>query len=154
MGNLRIGPYLAFVSKSWAVEDVITRSRTASGDVVGADDLLWPKVECVEEELAMPLTTTGEPGYYEASTDNIGFWMLNGTRERQRCAVTLEALEKVKAERYHSRHFRSHLEKSWFTGRGVPSIRTKFCLPSSAPSFSMGSRMSSPAPILPTALSC
>jgi hypothetical protein len=22
--------------------------------------------------------------------------------------------------RYHSRHFRSHLEKSWFTGRGVP----------------------------------
>src|SRR5262245_4134272 len=24
--------------------------------------------------------------------------------------------------RYHSRHFRSHLEKSWFTGRGVPSM--------------------------------
>jgi hypothetical protein len=22
--------------------------------------------------------------------------------------------------RYHSRQFRSHLEKSWFTGRGVP----------------------------------
>ena len=44
----------------------------------------------------MPLTTTGEPGYYEPSTDNIGFWMLNGTRERQRCAITLEALEKLK----------------------------------------------------------
>src|SRR5215472_11400481 len=24
--------------------------------------------------------------------------------------------------RYHSRHFRSHLEKSWFTGKGVPSM--------------------------------
>src|SRR5215470_3916721 len=24
--------------------------------------------------------------------------------------------------RYHSRHFRSHLEKSWFTGRGVASM--------------------------------
>src|SRR6516225_10818807 len=59
-------------------------------------DLLWPEVECVEEELAMPLTTTGEPGYYEPSTDNIGFWMLNGPRERQRCAVTLEAREKLK----------------------------------------------------------
>jgi hypothetical protein len=35
-GNLRIGPYLAFVSKFWAVEDVITRSRTASGYVDGA----------------------------------------------------------------------------------------------------------------------
>ena len=36
MGNLRIGPYVAFVSKFWAVEDVITRSRTASGHVDGA----------------------------------------------------------------------------------------------------------------------
>jgi hypothetical protein len=35
MGNLRIGPYLAFVSKFWAVEDVITRCRTASGHVDG-----------------------------------------------------------------------------------------------------------------------
>jgi hypothetical protein len=35
--NLRIGPYLALVSKFWAVEDVITRSRTASGHVDGAD---------------------------------------------------------------------------------------------------------------------
>src|SRR5262249_25964965 len=96
MVTLRIGPYLAFVSKFWAGEDVITRSRTASGHVDGGGDLLWPEVECVEEELAMPLTTTGEPGYYEPSTDNIGFWMLNGTRERQRCAVTLEALEKLK----------------------------------------------------------
>jgi hypothetical protein len=26
MGNLRIGPYVAFVSKFWAVEDVITTS--------------------------------------------------------------------------------------------------------------------------------
>ena len=94
MGNLR--PYLAFVSKFWAGEDGITRSRTASSHVDGGGDLLWPEVECVEEELAMPLTTTGEPGYYEPSTDNIGFWMLNGTRERQRCAVTLEALEKLK----------------------------------------------------------
>jgi hypothetical protein len=40
MGDLRIGPYVAFVSKFWAVEDVITRSRTASGHVDGADDLL------------------------------------------------------------------------------------------------------------------
>src|SRR5262249_11715714 len=79
----------------WAGEDVITRSRTASGHVDGGGDLLWPEVECVEEELAMPLTTTGGPGYYEPSTDNIGFWMLNGTRERQRCAVTLEALSTV-----------------------------------------------------------
>jgi len=47
------------------------------------------------EEAAMPLMTTGEPGYYEPTTDNIGFWMLNGTRERQRCAITLEALEKL-----------------------------------------------------------
>jgi len=30
MGTLRIGPYVAFVSKFWAVEDVITRDRTAS----------------------------------------------------------------------------------------------------------------------------
>jgi hypothetical protein len=36
MGDLRIGPYVAFVSKFWAVEDVITRSRTASGHVDGA----------------------------------------------------------------------------------------------------------------------
>jgi hypothetical protein len=33
MGNLPIGPYLEFVSKFWAVEDVITRNRTASGHV-------------------------------------------------------------------------------------------------------------------------
>jgi hypothetical protein len=39
MGNLRIGPYVAFVSKFWAVEDVITRSRTASGHVDGVGDL-------------------------------------------------------------------------------------------------------------------
>jgi hypothetical protein len=55
MGNLRIGPYLAFVSKFWAVEDLITRSRTASGHVDGAEDLLWPEVECVEEELGCRL---------------------------------------------------------------------------------------------------
>jgi hypothetical protein len=35
MGNLH-WPYAAFVSKFWAVEDVITRSRTASGHVDGA----------------------------------------------------------------------------------------------------------------------
>src|SRR5262245_21067834 len=34
--NLCIGPYLGVVSKFWAVEDVITRSRTASGHVDGA----------------------------------------------------------------------------------------------------------------------
>src|SRR5262249_26195208 len=34
--NLRIGPYPGVVSKFWAVEDVITRSRTASGHVDGA----------------------------------------------------------------------------------------------------------------------
>ena len=39
MGNLRIGLYV-FVSKFWAVEDVITRGRTASGHVNGADDLV------------------------------------------------------------------------------------------------------------------
>jgi hypothetical protein len=38
MGNLRIGPYVALVSKFWVVEDVISRSRTASGHVDGADD--------------------------------------------------------------------------------------------------------------------
>jgi hypothetical protein len=42
----------------------------------------------------MPLKTTGEPGHYEFKTDNIYFWMLNGT-QRQRCAVTLQALEKL-----------------------------------------------------------
>jgi hypothetical protein len=35
MGNLDIGPYVVFVSKFWAVEDVITRSRTASGMWMG-----------------------------------------------------------------------------------------------------------------------
>ena len=39
LGNLRIGPYVAFVSKFGAVEDVITRSRAASGHVDGAGDL-------------------------------------------------------------------------------------------------------------------
>jgi hypothetical protein len=34
MGNLH-WPYAAFVSKFWAVEDVITRSRTASGVWMG-----------------------------------------------------------------------------------------------------------------------
>jgi hypothetical protein len=42
----------------------------------------------------MPIMTTGEPGHYEFKTDNIFFWMLNGS-QRQRCAVTLEALEKL-----------------------------------------------------------
>jgi uncharacterized protein DUF1488 len=46
------------------------------------------------EEAAMPLTTTGEPGFI---TDNICFWMLSETGERQRCAVTLMALEKLRA---------------------------------------------------------
>src|SRR5262245_20219878 len=36
---------------------------------------------------------------------------------------------------------------------GCSPIRTKFFLPSPAPSFSMGSRISLPAPVLPTALS-
>ena len=36
MDNLRIGPYVAFVSKFWAVEDLITRYRTASGHVDAA----------------------------------------------------------------------------------------------------------------------
>jgi hypothetical protein len=36
MHNLRIGPYVAFGSKFWVVEDVITRGRTASGHVDGA----------------------------------------------------------------------------------------------------------------------
>ena len=37
MDNLRIGPYVAFVSKFWAVEDLITTNRTASGHVDGVD---------------------------------------------------------------------------------------------------------------------
>jgi len=45
MVTLRIGPYLAFISKFWAVEDVITRSRTASGHVDGADDLLCSSLD-------------------------------------------------------------------------------------------------------------
>jgi hypothetical protein len=49
---------LRLFQSSGAVEDVITRSRTTSGHVDGADDLLCPKVECVEEKLAMSLTTT------------------------------------------------------------------------------------------------
>jgi hypothetical protein len=40
MGNLRIGPYVAFASKFRVAEEVITRSRTASGQVDGTDDLL------------------------------------------------------------------------------------------------------------------
>jgi len=41
MADLRIGPCVAFVSKFWAVEDVITRSRTASGHVDGAGTGHW-----------------------------------------------------------------------------------------------------------------
>jgi hypothetical protein len=37
MGNLRIGPYFAFLSKFWVVGHVITRSRTASGYVDRAE---------------------------------------------------------------------------------------------------------------------
>jgi hypothetical protein len=40
----------------------------------------------------MPLATTGEPGHYEFKTDNVYFWMVDGTR-RVRCAISLEALE-------------------------------------------------------------
>ena len=42
----------------------------------------------------MPLRPTGEPGFI---TDNIYFWMLNETGDRQRCAITLMALEKLRA---------------------------------------------------------
>jgi Protein of unknown function (DUF1488) len=45
----------------------------------------------------MPLKTTHEPGHYEFDTDNIYFWMLNGT-QRQRCAVTLRALERLRTD--------------------------------------------------------
>ena len=45
MGNLRIGPYVAFASKFWVVEDVITRGRTASGYVNEVDDLLCPSLD-------------------------------------------------------------------------------------------------------------
>jgi hypothetical protein len=48
----------------------------------------------VIEAFVMPLVTTGEFGHYEFETDNIYFWMLNGT-QRVRCAVTLLALEKL-----------------------------------------------------------
>jgi len=41
MGNLRIGPYV-FVSKFWAVEHVITRSRTATSLADGAGTGHWP----------------------------------------------------------------------------------------------------------------
>jgi hypothetical protein len=41
----------------------------------------------------MPLTTTGKPGYYDFRTDNVYFFMKNGSA-RVRCAVTLQALEK------------------------------------------------------------
>jgi hypothetical protein len=41
----------------------------------------------------MPLTSTDERGYYEFRSDNVYFYMLDGTR-RQRCVVTLEALER------------------------------------------------------------
>ncbi len=49
------------------------------------------------EGLGMPRSTTNEPGHYEFRTDNISFWMLSETGERQRCAVTLMALEKLRA---------------------------------------------------------
>jgi hypothetical protein len=42
----------------------------------------------------MPLTTTGEPGHHDFSTDNVYFFMKNGSA-RIRCAVTLQALEKL-----------------------------------------------------------
>jgi hypothetical protein len=42
----------------------------------------------------MPLTTTGEEGHYEFKTDNVYFFMNNG-KDRIRCAVTLNALEKL-----------------------------------------------------------
>ena len=41
-----------------------------------------------------PLMTTGEPGF---NTDNIYFWMLSEPGERQRCAITPMALEKLRA---------------------------------------------------------
>jgi len=44
MGNLRIGPYVAFVSKFWAVEDVITRSRTASDMWMGPKLAIGPEI--------------------------------------------------------------------------------------------------------------
>jgi len=40
----------------------------------------------------MPLTSTGDPGYYEFRTDNVYFFMRHGS-QRVRCAVTLEALQ-------------------------------------------------------------
>jgi hypothetical protein len=46
MGNLRIGPYVAFVSKFWAVEDVITRSRTASDMWMGPKLAIALRFDC------------------------------------------------------------------------------------------------------------
>jgi len=41
----------------------------------------------------MPLISTDERGYYDFHSDNVYFYMLDGTR-RQRCVVTVEALER------------------------------------------------------------
>ena len=43
----------------------------------------------------MPLTSTGEPGHHEFRTDNVYFFMLDPKRQRIRCAVTLQALERI-----------------------------------------------------------
>ena len=46
MGTSASAPYVALVSKFWVVEDVITRSRTASGHVDGAaDDASTAKID-------------------------------------------------------------------------------------------------------------
>jgi len=40
----------------------------------------------------MPLTAVDEPGHYDFDTDNVYFFMTDGSK-RVRCAITLQALE-------------------------------------------------------------
>jgi hypothetical protein len=60
--------------------------------VNSTDDLADHRNTGENGDIGMPLATTGEPGHHEIKTDNVYFWMVDGTR-RVRCAVTLEALK-------------------------------------------------------------
>jgi hypothetical protein len=65
-------------------------------DPVGADFRRSMSIaeQNIRKGWKMPLITTGEPGHYDFKTDNVYFFMKNGNA-RVRCAVTLEALEKL-----------------------------------------------------------